>query len=78
MSANVGLAIQCVGIVLVALLSLSMRGSIKGASLKYWTTAWICLSLALLSLFVAFHISPEHRLFYSLYFCHISTSWPSI
>jgi hypothetical protein len=29
MSANAGLAIQCVGIVLMALLSLSMRGSIK-------------------------------------------------
>ena len=68
MSANVGLAIQCVGILLMALLSLSMRGSIKGAALKCWTGAWISLSMALASLFAGFHIAPEHSLFYSLYF----------
>src|SRR5712692_9724481 len=68
MSANVGLAIQCVGIVLMALLSLSMRGSIKSASLKCWTRAWISLSVALLSLFAGFHIAPGHKLFYSAYF----------
>jgi hypothetical protein len=39
MSASVGLAIQCVGILVVALLSMSMRGSIKSASLKCWTRA---------------------------------------
>src|SRR5262245_56071028 len=68
MSANVGLAIQCVGVMLLALLSLSMRGSIKSPSLKRWTGAWISLSLALVSLFVGFHVVPGHRLFYSLYF----------
>ena len=68
MNANVGLAIQCVGMVLLALLSLSMRSSIKSASVKYWTSAWICLSLALLSLVAAFSIAPEQKLFYSIYF----------
>jgi diguanylate cyclase (GGDEF)-like protein len=68
MSASVGLAIQCVGIILVALLSLSMRDSIKSASLKCWTRAWISLSVALVSLFVGFHIVPGHKLLYSLYF----------
>jgi hypothetical protein len=68
MSASVGLAIQCVGIVLVALLSMSMRDSIKSASLKFWTGAWGCLSLALLSLFAGFHIVPGHKVFYSVYF----------
>lgn len=68
MSASVGLAIQCVGIVLVALLSISMLGSIKSASLKCWTCAWSSLSIALLSLFLGFHIVPGHKLFYSLYF----------
>jgi diguanylate cyclase (GGDEF)-like protein len=68
MSASVGLAIQCVGIILVALLSLSMHGSTKSASLKCWTLAWISLSMALVSLFVGFHIVPGHELFYSLYF----------
>src|SRR5437879_4438984 len=68
MSANVGLSIQCVGIVLMELLSLSMRGSIMSEALKVWTSAWISLSLALLSLFVGFHISPGHKLFYAVYF----------
>jgi diguanylate cyclase (GGDEF)-like protein len=68
MSANVGLAIQCVAIVLVALLLLSMRGSIRGASLKYWTAAWCCLSVALISLFIGFHVALGQKLFYSIYF----------
>src|SRR6266550_1710576 len=68
MSANAGLAIQCVGIVLLTLLSLSMRGSIKSASLTCWTRAWASLSLALISLFLSFKVLPGHKLFYSLYF----------
>lgn len=68
MSSSVGLAIQCVGILLVALLSMSMRGSIKSASLKCWTRAWLSLSIALMSLFAGFHIVPGHTLFYSVYF----------
>jgi len=68
MSANVGLAIQSVGIVLMALLSLSMRGSIESPALKYWNGAWVSLSLALVALFAGFHILPGHSLFYSLYF----------
>lgn len=68
MSANVGLAIQCVGIALIALLSLSMRGSIKSPALRCWTRAWISLGVALVSLFAGFHIVPGHKLLYSLYF----------
>ena len=68
MSASVGLAIQCVGILLVALLSMSMRGSLKSASLKCWTRGWFSLSIALISLFVGFHLIPGHKLFYSTYF----------
>jgi diguanylate cyclase (GGDEF)-like protein len=68
MSANAGLAIQCVGVVLLTLLSLSMRSSIKSVSLKCWTRAWACLSLALISLFVAFHVTTAHQFFYSVYF----------
>ena len=68
MSANAGLAIQCVGVVLLTLLSLSMRSSIKSASLKFWTCAWGCLSLALISLFIGFHVTNAHPFFYSVYF----------
>ena len=68
MSANAGLVIQCVGVVLLTLLSLSMRSSIKSASLVCWTRAWACLSIALISLFIGFHLTTAHKLFYSIYF----------
>src|ERR1051326_2607716 len=68
MDSNVGLAIQCGGILLITLLSLFMRSSIKSASLKYWTASWASLSVALLSLFIGFHVEPRQKLFYSLYF----------
>ena len=68
MDSNVGLAIQCGGILLITLLSLFMRSSIKSVSLKYWTASWASLSVALLSLFVGFHVEPTQKLFYSLYF----------
>src|SRR5215467_4351553 len=68
MSANVGLAIQCAGIVLLTLLSLSMRGSIQSAALSCWIGAWASLALALISLFAGFHVTGGHGLFYSVYF----------
>ena len=87
MDSNVGLAIQCVGILLITLLSLFIRSSIKGRSLKYWIAAWASLSVALLSLFIGFHAQLNQRLFYSFYFfgeylfgllfiagCHIQVS----
>jgi diguanylate cyclase len=68
MDSNVGLAIQCGGILLITLLSLFIRSSIKSLSLKYWTASWSSLSVALLTLFIAFHVQPAHRIFYSIYF----------
>jgi diguanylate cyclase (GGDEF)-like protein len=68
MDSNVGLAIQCVGILLITLLSLFIQSSIKGASLKYWTASWASLAAALISLFAAFYLQPSPKLFYSLYF----------
>jgi diguanylate cyclase len=68
MDSNVGLAIQCVGIGLVTLLSFFMMRSIQGASQRYWTAAWSCLSLSLSSLIVGFHVPAAKGLFYSLYF----------
>ena len=68
MDSNVGLAIQCVGILLITLLSLFIQSSIKSVSLKYWTASWASLSAALVSLFISFHIKPNPKLFYSLYF----------
>jgi diguanylate cyclase (GGDEF)-like protein len=68
MDSNVALAIQCGGILLITLLFLFMRSWIESASLKYWIVSWTSLSLALLSLFIGFHVEPNARLLYSLYF----------
>ena len=68
MDSNVGLAIQCGGILLITLLSLFMRSSIKSVSLQYWTASWASLSVALLALFIGFHVEPTQKLFYSIYF----------
>src|SRR4051812_43128382 len=68
MDSNVGLAIQCVGILLITLLSVFMRSTIKSNALTYWTAAWASLSLALISLFAAFRLGSTHTIFYSCYF----------
>ena len=66
MDSNVGLAIQSIGILLITLLSVFMRSSIKSAALKYWTVGWASLSLALLSLIVGSHATSHQYIFYSL------------
>lgn len=68
MDSNVGLAIQCVGVLLITLLSIFMRSSIKSNALSYWTAAWATLSLALLSLFVGFRLGSNQTILYSCYF----------
>ena len=69
MDSNVGLAIQCVGILLITLLSLFIKSSsIKSASLKYWIASWASLSVALISLLIGFYVQLNPKLFYSFYF----------
>jgi len=68
MDSNVGLAIQCVGILLITLLSLFMQSSIKSNALRYWTASWVSLSLSLISLFAAFRLASTATIFYSCYF----------
>ena len=68
MDSNVGLAIQCVGILLITLLSMFMRSTFKSNALTYWTAAWASLSLSLISLFAAFRLDSTHTIFYSCYF----------
>jgi diguanylate cyclase len=68
MDSNVGLAIQCVGILLITLLSIFMRSSIKSSALNYWTASWASLSLSLISLFVAFQVGSQQTLLHSCYF----------
>ena len=68
MDSNVGLAIQCVGVLLITLLSIFMRSSIKSNALNYWTASWVSLSLSLISLFIAFQLDSQPTLLYSFYF----------
>jgi diguanylate cyclase len=68
MDSNVGLAIQCVGVLLITLLSIFMRSSIRSNALRYWTASWASLSVALVSLFIGFQIASNQKIFYSLYF----------
>ena len=68
MDSNVGLAIQCVGVLLITLLSMFMRSSIKSNALSYWTASWASLSLSLVSLFVGFQLASTQTIFYSCYF----------
>ena len=68
MDSNVGLAIQCVGVLLITLLSIFVRSSIKSIALTYWTAAWASLSLSLVSLFIGFHFASKPTIFYSFYF----------
>lgn len=68
MDSNVGLAIQCIGVLLITLLSIFIRSSIKSNALNYWTGSWASLSLSLISLFLGFQIDSQHRIFYSCYF----------
>ena len=68
MDSNVGLAIQCVGVLLITLLSNFMRSSIKGNALRYWTASWASLSASLLCLFIGFRMAGRQPLLYSAYF----------
>ena len=68
MDSNVGLAIQCVGVLLVTLLSIFMRSSIKSNALRYWTASWASLSFSLVSLFIGFQLASKQTIFYSCYF----------
>jgi diguanylate cyclase len=68
MDSNVGLAIQCVGVLLITLLSMFMRSSIKSNALTYWTASWAALSCSLVTLFVGVQIGSNQTVFYSCYF----------
>lgn len=68
MDANVGLAIQCGGVLLITLLSIFMRSWITSNALRYWTASWASLSVSLLSLFLGFQLGSSRAFFYSTYF----------
>ena len=64
----IGLTIQCAGICLITILSFFLTRSIQRKFLDYWTAAWICLFMSLLSLAIGFRVPSMHKLYYSIYF----------
>jgi diguanylate cyclase (GGDEF)-like protein len=68
MDSIIGLIIQFAGIFLIGTLFVFLANSLKSDALKYWKTAWLWLSLSLLSLYVAFNFQPFTNLFLILYY----------
>jgi diguanylate cyclase (GGDEF)-like protein len=51
----VGLLMQAIAALLIAVLCLALRNTMAGASIKYWSAGWLALFVALASLFAAFN-----------------------
>lgn len=68
MDSKIGLIIQLSGVFLITVLTLFLRRSLKVASLKYWTNAWLCLSFALICLRLAFGYQEYSTPLFSFYF----------
>ncbi len=62
------LIVQCVGVLLITILSLVVKRSMKRAFLDYWTAGWICLATALVSLAISVRIDSVERIFLALYY----------
>jgi len=68
MDSKIGLIIQLNGVVLITILSLCLRRSLKVTALKYWTTAWLSLSFALICLRLAFSYEEFASFLFTYYF----------
>ena len=68
MDSKIGLIIQLNGVILLAVLSLCLRRSLKLQALKYWTMAWLCLSFALICLRLAFSYDEYSSFLFTYYF----------
>ena len=68
MDSKIGLIIQLNGVILLTVLSLCLRRSLKLQALKYWTMAWLCLSFALICLRLAFSYHDYSAFLFTYYF----------
>jgi len=68
MDSKLGLIVQLNGVFLITILSIFLRRSLKLRALKYWTTAWLCLSFALISLRIGFEYEQLKTLLFTYYF----------
>ena len=68
MDSKIGLIIQLNGVILITVLSLCLRRSLKLTALKYWTMAWLCLSFALICLRLGFSYEEFASFLFTYYF----------
>jgi diguanylate cyclase (GGDEF)-like protein len=68
MDSKIGLIIQLNGVVLITILSLCLRRSLKVTALRYWTMAWLSLSFALICLRLAFSYDEFRSFLFTYYF----------
>jgi diguanylate cyclase (GGDEF)-like protein len=68
MDSKLVLIIQLNGVFLITILSLFLRRSVRVQALKYWTVAWLCLSVSLICLRLAFSFSDLESLLLTYYF----------
>jgi diguanylate cyclase (GGDEF)-like protein len=62
------LIVQCVGVLLIAILSVLVARSVRRTFLDYWTAAWACMVIALISLAVSVRVFEQEGFFLALYF----------
>ena len=68
MDSKLGLIIQLNGVILITILSLCLRRSLKVTALRYWTMAWLSLSFALVCLRLAFSYEEFASFLFTYYF----------
>ena len=68
MESKFALLVQLNGVFLITLLSIFLRRSLKLTALKYWATAWLSQSFALICLRLAFDYHDLDTLLFSYYF----------
>jgi diguanylate cyclase (GGDEF)-like protein len=68
MDSKIGLIIQLNGVILITILSLCLRRSLKVSALRYWTMAWLSLSFALICLRLGFSYGEFSSFLFTYYF----------
>lgn len=68
MDSKLGLIIQLNGVILITILSLCLRRSLRVSALRYWTMAWLSLSFALICLRLGFSYQDLSSFLFTYYF----------
>lgn len=68
MESKFALLVQLNGVFLITILSVFLRRSLKLTALRYWTTAWLSMSFALICLRLAFDYRDLNTLLFTYYF----------